>query len=305
LKEIVKEILFAGKESERIDKFLVSCFPDYSRSQLQRLIVEGFVTVNGIRPNKTGLNLEKGDKIEIHFPPPQAADIIPEDIPLKILYEDENLLVINKPAGMVVHPSAGHSKGTLVHAAMGHVPFLEGIGGKMRPGIVHRLDKDTSGLILIAKNDNSHRWLQRQFKLRDVDKVYVALVDGRPPTPSGKIIAPIDRDRAQRKKMAIAPEGKGRPSTTEFQTIKEYEKYTLLKVHPLTGRTHQIRVHLTSLHIPIVADNVYGYKKKYIGLDRQFLHAAELSIRLPGEKKKTTFRADLPQDLVDFLENIK
>jgi 23S rRNA pseudouridine1911/1915/1917 synthase len=301
----VKQIRFNGEDSERIDKYLVSCFPDYSRSQLQRLIEEGFVTVNGVQPHKTGLNLENGDKIEIHFPPPEATDIIPENIPLEILYEDVNLLVINKPAGMVVHPSAGHSKGTLVHAVMGYVPFLQGIGGKMRPGIVHRLDKDTSGLILIAKNDNSHQWLQRQFKLRDVDKSYIALVDGRPATQTGRIIAPIDRDRAQRKKMAIAPEGKGRPSITEYQTLKEYEKFTLLKVHPLTGRTHQIRVHLASLHIPIVADKVYGYKKKYEGLNRQFLHASELSIRLPGEKKKTTFHAELPQDLENFLKNLK
>lgn len=303
--EFNSQIQFDRDERERLDKYLVSCFPDYSRSQLQRLIGEGFVLVNGVQPTKTGLFLEMGDLVEINFPAPEPIDIIPEDILLEILYEDKNLLVINKPAGMVVHPSVGHSQGTLVHAVMGHVPFLEGIGGKMRPGIVHRLDKDTSGLILIAKNDNSHRWLQRQFKLRDVEKIYLALVDGRPVTPTGRIIAPIYRDRAQRKKMVIAPEGKGRPSVTEYQTIKQYTNHTLLRVHPLTGRTHQIRVHLASLKIPIAGDSVYGHKKQLIDLGRHFLHASELSIRLPGEKKKTTFRTELPDDLAKVLENLK
>ena len=305
MSEFTSQVQFNHDEPERLDKYLVSRFPDYSRSQLQRLIGEGFILVNGNQPTKTGLLLEKGDLIEIHFPEPEPIDIIPEDIPLEILYEDKNLLVINKPAGMVVHPSAGHSEGTLVHAVMGHAPFLEGIGGKMRPGIVHRLDKDTSGLILIAKNDNSHQWLQRQFKLRDVDKIYIALVDGCPATPTGRIIAPIYRDRAQRKKMVIAPEGKGRPSVTEFQTIKQYANHTLLKVHPLTGRTHQIRVHLASLRIPIAGDSVYGHKKQSIVIGRHFLHASELSIRLPGERKKTTFRAELPDELAEVLENLK
>ncbi len=298
-------IMFDRDEPERLDKYLVSHFTDYSRSHLQRLIGEGFVNVNGSQPTKTGLLLEKGDLIEIQFPEPEPIDIIPENIPLEIIYEDKNLLVINKPAGMVVHPSAGHSNGTLVHAVMGHTSFLEGIGGKKRPGIVHRLDKDTSGIILVAKNDNSHQWLQRQFKLRNVEKFYLALVDGRPATPTGRIIAPIYRDRGQRKKMAIAPEGKGRPSVTEYQTIEQFSNHTLLRVHPLTGRTHQIRIHLSSLRIPIVGDSVYGHKKQRINLKRHFLHASELSIRMPGEKNKTTFKAELPDDLTEVLENLK
>lgn len=305
MSEEISQFQFDLDKPERLDKYLVSRFPDYSRSRLQRLIVDGFVHINGIQPTKTGLLLEKGDQIDIQFPEPEPIDIIPENIHLEIIYEDQNLLVINKPAGMVVHPSAGHSKGTLVHAVMGHVPFLEGIGGKMRPGIVHRLDKDTSGIILVAKNDNSHQWLQRQFKLRDVEKIYFALVDGRPATPTGRIIAPIYRDRGQRKKMAIAPEGKGRPSVTEYQTIKQFSNHTLLKVHPLTGRTHQIRIHMASLKIPIAGDSVYGHKKQSIVLKRHFLHAFELSIRMPGEKKKTTFRAELPDELAQILENLK
>jgi 23S rRNA pseudouridine1911/1915/1917 synthase len=305
LSKTTSQILFDRDEPERVDKYLVSRFPDYSRSRLQRLIRDGYILINGIQPAKSGLLLEKGDIIEIQFPEPEPIDIIPENIHLEILYEDQNMLVINKPAGMVVHPSAGHSKGTLVHAVMGHVPFLEGIGGKMRPGIVHRLDKDTSGIILIAKNDNSHQWLQRQFKLRDVEKIYLALVDGHPATPTGRIIAPIYRDRGQRKKMAIAPEGKGRPSVTEYQTVRQFSDHTLLKVHPLTGRTHQIRIHMASLKIPIAGDSVYGHKKSSIDLRRHFLHASELSIRMPGEKKKTTFRAELPNELSEILENLK
>jgi 23S rRNA pseudouridine1911/1915/1917 synthase len=299
------QILFDRDLPERLDKYLVSRFPDFSRSRLQRLIGDGFVQINGIQPSKTGLLLEKGDLIEIQFPEPEPLDIIPENIHLEILYEDQNMLVINKPAGMVVHPSAGHSKGTLVHAVLGHVPILEGIGGKMRPGIVHRLDKDTSGIILVAKNDNSHQWLQRQFKLRDVEKIYLALVDGHPATPTGRIIAPIYRDRGQRKKMAIAPEGKGRPSVTEYQTIRQFSNHTLLRVHPLTGRTHQIRIHLASLNIPVAGDSVYGHKKPSIDLKRHFLHAYELSIRMPGEKSKTTFRAELSDELAEIIENLK
>lgn len=296
---------FVLTEPERLDKYLVTLFPDYSRSQLQRLIGEGFVLVNGCQPGKTGMMLNQNDEIEINFPEPEPLDLIPENIPLDILYEDLNLLVINKPAGMVVHPSVGHSSGTLVHAALGHTPFLDGIGGKMRPGIVHRLDKDTSGIILVAKNDESHQWLQRQFKARDVNKIYIALVDGRPATPTGKVIAPISRDRGQRKRMAIAPEGKGKASVTEFQTIQQFENHTLLKVHPVTGRTHQIRIHLASIGIPIAGDTVYGRRKQLIDLDRHFLHASELSIRLPGEKEKTTFRADLPFELSEVLKNLK
>jgi len=305
LSSTFSQVHFELEEPERLDKFLVSRFPDRTRSRFQRLIGDGLVRVNGIQPAKSGLMLEKGDLVEIEFPEPEPLDIIPENIALDIVFEDANLLVINKPAGMVVHPSAGHSKGTLVHAVMGHVPFLEGIGGIMRPGIVHRLDKDTSGLILVAKNDATHQWLQRQFKLRDVEKTYQALVDGHPATPTGRIIAPIYRDKGQRKKMAIAPEGKGRHSITEYQTIKQYSNHTLLKVHPLTGRTHQIRIHLSSLKIPIAGDSVYGHKKQSLALKRHFLHASELTIRLPGEKKKTTFRAELPLELAEILENLK
>lgn len=297
-------LVFSEDFSPRVDKFLVKKFPEYSRSQIQRLISEGSVLINGSQPKKAGQLLESGDQIEIYFPPPDPLDLIPEDIPLEVIFEDKNLVVINKSAGMVVHPSAGHSHGTLVHALLSRLPDLEGIGGKQRPGIVHRLDKDTSGIILVAKNQQSHIWLQRQFKSRDVKKKYIALVDGKPATPTGKIIAPIFRDRAQRKRMAIAPEGKGKYAETEYQLVRKFRDHALLDVHPFTGRTHQIRVHLASIHLPIVGDRIYGLKNPSLQMDRHFLHASEISIRLPGEKEKTRFLADLPQELNLLLEDL-
>ena len=179
---------------QRLDKFLVTCLPDFSRTRLQTLIDDGFVRVNGLVPSKTGMMLEAPSVIDVVLPPVQPSKLIAEELPLQIIFENEDLLVINKPAGMVVHPSAGHASGTLVHAALAHVPDIEGVGGEQRPGVVHRLDKDTSGLILMAKNDKMHAWLQEQFHNRTIKKTYLALVDGFPPTPTGRIEAPIGRD---------------------------------------------------------------------------------------------------------------
>ena len=296
---------YANQTPERVDKFLAAQFPAYSRSQIQRLINEGCVFVNGEKPRKSGLLLEADDLVEIMFPPPEPLDLIPEDIPLDIIFEDANVLVVNKPAGMVVHPAAGHAGGTLVHAVLAHLPDLEGIGGKKRPGIVHRLDKDTSGIILIAKNQASHIWLQRQFKSREVEKIYLALVDGKPATREGRIIAPIYRDRGNRQMMAVAPEGKGKSAVTEFEVVQNFRHHSLLRVHPITGRTHQIRVHLSSIHIPIVGDKIYGLKNPSLAIGRHFLHAAEIAIRLPGEKETTRLSAELPPELVQVLDELK
>lgn len=295
---------YSSQSPERVDKFLAAQFPAYSRSQIQRLINEGFVLVNGVKPRKSGHQLETGDQVEIVFPPPEPLDLIPEAIPLDVIYEDSNVLVVNKPAGMVVHPAAGHAAGTLVHAVLAHSSDLEGIGGKQRPGIVHRLDKDTSGIILIAKNQASHIWLQRQFKSRDLEKIYLALVDGRPATREGRIIAPIYRDRANRQKMAVAPEGKGKNAVTEYEVVQSYRHHALLRVHPITGRTHQIRVHLSSIHIPIVGDKIYGLKNPSLSIGRHFLHAAEIAIRLPGEKERTRLSAELPLELTNVLNEL-
>jgi 23S rRNA pseudouridine1911/1915/1917 synthase len=301
---IKRNFVYSGDQPQRLDVYLTQILPEISRSRIQRLIKAGQVLVNDTLPHKSGQMLESGDRIWVEVPPPEPLDLIPENIELSIIYEDENVVVIDKPAGMVVHPSAGHDQGTLVHAALAHSPFLAGIGGKMRPGIVHRLDKNTSGLILIAKNEPSHKWLQQQFKEREVEKKYLALVDGRPVTPSGRIIAPIMRDRYDRKKMAIAPEGEGRYAETEYHTLKEYKFHTYLDVHPLTGRTHQIRVHMASIRCPIAGDTLYGYRNPSIALERHFLHAYRITICLLNERTPRTFQADLPDDLKNVLDGL-
>jgi 23S rRNA pseudouridine1911/1915/1917 synthase len=231
--------------------------------------------------------------------------LVSEDIPLDIIFENKDLVIVNKSAGMVVHPSPGHNNGTLVHAVLGYIPDLEGIGGEERPGIVHRLDKDTSGLIMVAKNERSIQWLQEQFKSRKVEKTYLALVDGKPPTPSGRVEAPIGRNTTHRKLMAVVPLHKGREAISEYRTLEKFSAHTLLEVHLLTGRTHQIRVHLAFLGCPVVADKVYGKHKMTVKLERHFLHAHKLKITLPGEKDPRVFEAPLPQELEFVLEYLR
>lgn len=296
---------FDEEESERLDKFLARSYTELSRSRIQALIEGGLVTVDDKVVTKTGYALERGRQVTMRVPAPEPSNLIPESIPLDVIFENDDLLVINKPAGMVVHPAAGHSSGTVVHAALAHAPEMEGVGGVQRPGIVHRLDKDTSGLLLIAKNDKAHQWLQSRFKQRSLKKVYLTLVDGAPPTPSGRIEAPIGRDPAHRKQMAILPPGKGREAFTEYRTLESFEKHTLLEVNLLTGRTHQIRLHMAFLGCPIVGDAVYGHRKVSLPIRRQFLHAQRLTIQLPGEKGQRTFEAPLPADLQKVLDLLR
>lgn len=294
-----------GPGNERLDKALVAHLPDFSRARLQGLIKDGRVTVAGRVVQKSGLVVEAGQHVQVEIPPSEPTDLLPEAIPLDVVFENNDLMVINKPAGMVVHPSAGHHTGTLVHAALAHAPDLEGVGGEQRPGIVHRLDKDTSGLILIAKNDQAHRWLQDQFRIRKVKKVYLALVDGAPPTPEGRIEAAIARDPSHRKRMAVVAPGRGRDSVTEYQTVESFPSHTLIEAHPLTGRTHQIRLHLAFLGTPIVGDSVYGHRKPTIPIERHFLHAAKLTIQLPGDTSPRTFDVPLPPELDNILQQLR
>ena len=301
----VVEFIQPGPGAERLDKALVARMPDFSRSRLQALIKDGRVTVGEIVVGKAGHKVEAGQQVRVEVPPSVPTTLQPESIPLDVVFENDDLMVINKPAGMVVHPSVGHASGTLVHAALAHAPDLEGVGGEQRPGIVHRLDKDTSGLILIAKNDATHRWLQDQFRLRSVKKIYLALVDGLPPTPEGRIEATIARDPSHRKRMAIVSNDRGRESVTEYQTLETFPAHTLLEAHPLTGRTHQIRLHLAFLGTPIVGDLVYGHRKSTLPLERHFLHAVRLTIQLPGEKAARTFEAPLPPELHQVLEDLR
>ena len=305
MSERLETFLFQKEEKERLDIFLTSCLPEFSRARVQGLIKDGFVMVDGEPATKAGRDLEPGARVEARIPPPQPSGLVAEDIPLDIVFENSDLIIVNKPAGMVVHPSPGHDSGTLVHAALGHAPDLLGVGGEVRPGIVHRLDKDTSGLIVIAKNEQSHRWLQEQFKSRSVDKIYLALVDGKPPTPTGRIEAPIGRNTTHRKLMAVVPLERGREAVTEYRTLESFPAHTLLEVHPMTGRTHQIRVHLAFLGCPVAGDTVYGKRKSTVDLNRHFLHAFRLKIVLPGEKIPKVFEAGLPEELQKSLNIIK
>jgi len=296
---------FDKETPERLDKFLVGQLPEFSRSRIQGLIADGFVDVNNHAAKKAGQTLDSGSNVMVRIPPPAPTDIIPEDIPLDILFENDDLLVVNKPAGMVVHPALGHASGTLVNAVMGYDPDIEGISGEERPGVVHRLDKETSGLILLAKNERAHRLLQDQFRLRKVEKTYLALVDGKPPTPSGRVEAHVGRDPSHRKRMAIVPESRGREAISEYKSVESFKSHTLLEFHPLTGRTHQIRLHSAFLGCPIAGDKIYGRKKSSIGIERHFLHAYRLKIVLPGEKAPRIFEAPLPDELVEVLDTLR
>jgi len=301
----VEKLECQAEEDIRLDKFLVEQLPEFSRSRLQTLISESKVTVNQKIITKSGYILAYDDLVEVAIPAVKDIGLVAEDIPLDIIFENSDLLIVNKPAGMVVHPAVGHSSGTLVNAVLGYDPELEGIGGEERPGIVHRLDKDTSGLIVVAKNDQSLRWLQEQFRLRLTEKIYLALVDGKPGTPVGRVEAPIGRDQTDRKKMSITNLKKGREAVSEYKTVESFKNHTLLEFHPLTGRTHQIRLHCRLLGCPIVGDMVYGHKKASIAIGRHFLHAYKLKITLPGETSPREFVAPLPEELQIALEVLR
>lgn len=284
----------------RLDKYVAEHCPDLTRTQGQKLIAGGYVNVNGL-PAKSGLKLTAGDSVKVTIPPPPPSDLVAEDIPLNIVYEDGDLMVIDKPAGLTVHPAPGHPRGTLANAILSHLSYSPD-AGDLRPGIVHRLDKDTSGLIIVAKNSTAHANLAVQFKSRSVVKVYQALVRGRLTPEEGVIEAPIGRDSRDRKRMAVVAEGKGRSARTKYRVLKYIGDYSLLEVRPETGRTHQIRVHLAAIGHPIVADAVYGGKSP--GLSRQFLHAALISFNLPSNGERVEFKSELPADLKKVLGEI-
>jgi 23S rRNA pseudouridine1911/1915/1917 synthase len=297
----INEFTYQGDSPNRLDVFLTGELDGMSRTRVQKLIDSGNVTINDVIAYKTGIKLVPGDYIRVIIPEPTPTVLLPEQIALDILFENDDVVVVNKPAGMVVHPSAGHLSGTLVNAALAHAPEMEGIAGEGRPGVVHRLDKNTSGIILLAKNDRALHWLQNQFKQRSLEKTYIALVDRHPPTPEGRIEAAVGRDPANRQKMAAVTQERGREAVSLYKTIQRYTNHTLLEVHPLTGRTHQIRVHLALIGCPVAGDTVYGFKHSSIDIDRHFLHAARLQICLPGEKTPRIFEAQLPVELQKVL----
>jgi 23S rRNA pseudouridine1911/1915/1917 synthase len=306
---VTPEDLLGRSEAPRLDQYLVTKLPQFSRAHIQKMIGEAMVIVDG-RTGKPGHRLKVGQSVSLSVPPVKQLNLAPEDIPLKIVYEDEHLAVINKPAGMVTHPGAGNESGTLVHALMYHMQgSLSGIGGVLRPGIVHRLDKDTSGLLVVAKDDLTHRQLSRQIQTKVAKRVYTALLEGHLQQDSGSVIAPIGRHPSQRTKMAIVERGKA--AASHFQVLNRNERFLLAQVELETGRTHQIRVHMASLNCPVVGDLTYNNKttgtmraREKLGLTGQALTATKLSFFHPRTARLLEFVADLPDDFKYLLDRL-
>lgn len=288
----------SDREGERLDVFVARRRPELSRSRVQRLIEQGLVTVDGRRA-KAGLRLEPGQHVVVNLPPPEPPEPLPEAIPLSVIHEDDDLLVVDKPPGMAVHPSPGHSAHTLLNAVLARCPGLQA-GAAERGGIVHRLDRDTSGLIVVAKNEEARLVLARQLKEREVEKGYLALVHGRLEPPEAAIEAPIGRHPRRRQRMAVV-EG-GREARTSYRVVHYLDSYTLVEVRPLTGRTHQIRVHFAAIGHPVVGDRVYGRRSAVV--DRQFLHAFRLAFRHPRTGEPVRLEASLPEDLRAALDRL-
>ncbi len=299
---IKEDSLVVDEGGARLDRYVSERHPELSRTQVQKLIAAGYIRVNG-HVVKAGLGLKAGDRLTISLPPPAPSTLAPEAIPLKIIYEDSYILVIDKPAGLTVHPAPGHPGHTLANAVVAHLPDLPENGDWQRPGLVHRLDKDTSGVMVVAKNNAAQLNLAGQFKDRSVAKQYLVLVKGHLTPEEGIIEAPIGRDRRHRQRMAVVAEEKGRAARTEY-TVREYiGGYTLLEVRPETGRTHQIRVHLAAIGYPVVGDAVYGVKAPFLA--RQFVHAARLGFKHPATGDYMEFTAELPPDLAQALRDIR
>ena len=285
----------------RLDRYVAENCPELTRSQAQRLIGDGLVRVNGAVA-KAGLKLSNGDRVTVTIPPPTSSLLEPELIPFDILYEDDDILVIDKPAGLPVHPAPGHPDHTLVNAILAYLSVPPDTDDPLRPGIVHRLDMDTSGLMLVARNRTAQTNLVEQFKSHSVVRVYLVLVKGHLAPERGVVEAPIGRDPRNRKRMAVVAEGRGRPARTEYQVLKYTGGYSLLEVTPETGRTHQIRVHLAAIGHPVVGDATYGAKSAL--LSRHFVHSSRLGFRLPSTGEYVEFEAALPPDLEKALKDI-
>ena len=301
----------APEAGQRLDVYLTRVLAEVSRTRIRALIEEQAVLVND-RPAKPSYKVRAGDRIEVELPPPPVLTVHPEPIPLTIVYEDDDLLVVEKPAGMVVHPGAGVSRGTLANALCFHIQGLSARGETIRPGIVHRLDRETSGLLVVAKTTGAHDALAEQFSRREVQKFYLALVIGRMAEREGRIAAPIGRHPTHRTMMAVRPDGHGREALTLYRVREWIGDFSLLEVEPRTGRTHQIRVHLTSIGHPVVGDAVYGralwtkvkdpaLRHAMMHLGRHFLHAYRLRFRHPRSEEMLDFTSPLPEELEAFL----
>lgn len=299
---ILKDIV-ADNEGDRIDKFLADELPDYSRSFIQKMIKDGGVTVNG-NTVKSNYRLMMGDSLSINVPELVEPDILPEDIPLDILYEDDDIIVVNKPKGMVVHPAAGHYTGTLVNALMYHCKDnLSGINGIMRPGIVHRIDMNTTGVLVACKNDYAHNYISEQLAVHSITRKYNAIVLNSFKEESGTVDAPIGRHHTDRKKMAIDYKN-GRNAVTHYTVLKNMGKYAYIECQLETGRTHQIRVHMSSIGHPLLGDDVYGSGRSPYNLNGQTLHARVLGFIHPSTKQYMEFEAPLPEYFQNVLKDL-
>ena len=299
---MMRTVFTADRADERLDLFLVRQLPDLSRSYAQRLIADGQVTVDGTA-RKANYKLRGGEEIVCTMPPAEEIEICAEDIPLDILYEDADIIVVNKARGMVVHPAAGIYTGTLVNALLWHCHDLSGINGALRPGIVHRLDKDTSGVMVAAKNDMAHHYLARQIRDKDARREYRAIVHGNIVPRAGVVTGDIGRHPTDRKKMAIVREN-GKPATTHFEVLERFGDYTYVSCRLETGRTHQIRVHMTSIGHPLVGDPKYTAKKNPFAIVGQALHSLTLSLTHPRTGTEMTFTAPLPADMEEILHTL-
>ena len=296
-------ILTADREGERLDAFLARSVPDLTRSAAQKLLEDGAVTLSG-RPGKKNDRTVVGIKVSVTLPDPEPLDVLPQNIPLDVVYEDDDVIVVNKPVGMVVHPAPGHPDGTLVNALLYHCgSSLSGINGVLRPGIVHRIDRDTSGLIIAAKNDRAHLALAAQLQDHTLARVYEAVAVGSLKEDSGTVDAPIGRHPVDRKKMAVDRKN-GRPAVTHWSVLARYPGYTRVECRLETGRTHQIRVHMASIGHPLLGDVVYGNKKPFPGLAGQCLHAKRLRFLHPSTGEPVEVECPLPQWFTDVLKKI-
>lgn len=303
MNETLEWTVTADTVKERIDKYVKECLTeDYSRSQIQLWIEEGHVTVNG-NPVKSNYKLAEGDLVSVTIPEANSVEIVPENIPLDVYYEDSDMIVVNKQRGMVVHPAPGHSSGTLVNALMYHCKDLSGINGELRPGIVHRIDKDTSGLLMAAKNDKAHASLAAQLKDHSVTRKYFALVHGNVTHDQGTVDAPIGRDTYDRKMFAVT-ERNSKTAVTHFHVAERFGDYTLLELKLETGRTHQIRVHMKFIEHPLVGDPLYG-RSKGIKMNGQALHAAVLGFIHPSSGEYLEFSAPIPDDMENLLVSLR
>ncbi len=300
-----KRLFVAERAYKRLDIFLSEQTDAFTRSRLKKLVEEGGVLVGGTVQTKAGADIKAGDVVELHVPDPVEYSVKPENIPIEIVYEDGDFAVVNKPKGMTVHIGNGVISGTLVNALLYALDSLSGVGGVLRPGIVHRIDKDTTGLLVVAKNDKAHVSLAKQIAEKTCKRTYYALLEGKLKEDSGRVQTDIGRHPTERLKMSVLPTGKGKPAITDFEVAARFgEEFTLCKFTLQTGRTHQIRVHAKYLGHPVAGDPVYGFKKQRLQADGQLLHAWQLELAHPSSGERMTFNAPLPPAFQEILQKL-